>query len=233
MRALVASLVIASLISWSSPVAAKCARMGQRPVVLTPSVEVPADGGGIVVGTESVTWEQTDEGEAPQKGWGFYTGRDLGQPTITTLAPGLVVYSVPASLRTTGELVGGKGTVAKLTRTNKKVKLLAAPTLKAVVHASSASGRGRSSTTTVQLDGAAPADAVAMILVDARTKQARSWGAVTAGATSVVVYVSRRCGVLPTGTVESTVGDQVIVRWVDNRGRVSADSTPLAITKAP
>ncbi len=233
MRRTASLLALLALVISSSPAAAKCARSGLRPVVLTPKVEVPADGGGIVVGTEAVSWDQIDEGEAPASRWGFLTKSALGEPTITTLAPGLVVYSVPASLVTTGELTNGKRTVAKLTLTRTKVPLLAAPKVKAATHATSQSFRARTATTTVQLDGDAPATAVALVIADAKTQTPRSWGTVTAGATEVVVYQSRRCSTLPNGTLESAVGDKVVLRWVDNRGRLSAASAPIAIAKAP
>jgi len=209
---------------------AKCAMDHLQPIVLTKEVAVPADGGGIVVGTMSVSYDETDTGEALQKTWGFLTGRDIMQPVLTVLAPGLVVYGVQPTVRTTGELTDEKGAVvAKLAQTQTKVARLAAPKIKAVVHYDDGPNPMRRKVSTkVKLDGAAPADAVAMVLMD-RKRTARSWGTVTAGATDVEVYYQYRCKVLPNGTLASKVGDKVIVAWVDKYGRLSATTKVFTI----
>lgn len=231
MRAHLLTLTAAGLVSLvlARPADARCARSGLAPEVLTAEVAVPADGGGIVVGTKVVSGDQ-DQGEAPAKGWGFLTGRDLAVPVITTLAPGLVVYAPPSGTRTTGELTTGSKVVAKLTPSTTKIAKLTAPSVQSISHSHYYRGRGRSSTTTVTLTGKVPADAVALVLVDARTKKAQTWGAVTAGKNSVVVYAQRRCSTLPDGTIEPSPGRQVILRWVDKYGRVSTDSAPAVVS---
>jgi len=210
---------------------AKCAMQHQQPKVLTQAVAAPVDGGGIVVGTQSVPYDLPERGEALQPTWGFLTGRDLMQPVITVLAPGLVVYRVQPNTRTTGELTDGTAVIAKLTFTKDKVARLPAPRVKAI-RQSTADDRRWSPTTSVTLDGTVPADAVAIVLFDAKRK-ARSWREVTAGASEVEAFARGRCEVVPNGTVESRVGDKVSVAWVDRYGRLSAASKLVTIQGSP
>lgn len=229
LRRLCAAAAVLSL-ALASPAAAKCARSGLAPKVLTAEVAVPRGGGGVVVGTEIVPWDGKDEGQAPAKGWGFLTGRDLAAPVITVLAPGLVVYAPPPKARITGELTTGGKVVARLTLTKTVVPALAAPKITSISHSHYYRGRGRSSTTTVRLAGKVPADAVALILADASTREAQTWGVVQPGEASVVVYAQRRCASLPDGTIEPAPASKVVLRWVDKYGRVSADSAVRSIS---
>jgi hypothetical protein len=222
MRRVIAAATLFALATGAAPADAKCAMQHQKPVVLTKEVAVPADGGGIVVGTASVPYDDPDLGEALQKSWGFVTGRDLMQPVVKVLAPGLVVYGVQPKGRTTGELTDGKATIAKLTVTKDKVAKLAAPTVKEI-RQDTIMDRRWSPTTTVSLASPVPADAIAIVLFDARSK-ARSWHAVTAGANDAIAYERRRCQTVPNGTVESEIGDKVSVAWVDRYGRMSPPS---------
>lgn len=228
---LTALLALASLVVGSTPAAAKCAMQHQQPKVLTASVAAPVDGGGIVVGTQSVPYDLPEQGEALQKSWGFLTGRDISQPVTTVLAPGLVVYSAQRNTRSTGELNDGTKVIAKLTQTNDKVAKLAAPRLVAIHQPTFGEKRYRP-TTTVTLDGTVPADAVAIVLFDAKHK-ARSWREVTAGDSEVAAFARGRCEVVPNGTVESRIGDKVSVAWVDKYGRLSPKSKLVVITGRP
>ncbi len=226
-----AAVFLSAIALMPRSVDAKCAMQHQQPKVLTPAVAVPVDGGGIVVGTQSVSYDLPDRGEALQPTWGFLTGRDLMQPVITVLAPGLVVYRVQPNTRTTGELTDGTAVIAKLTFGKDKVARLPAPRVKAI-RQSAAGDRRWSPTTSVTLDGTVPADAVAIVLFDAKRK-ARSWREVTAGASEVEAFARGRCEVVPNGTVESRVGDKVSVAWVDRYGRLSATSKLVTIQGSP
>ena len=232
-----ALVALSSLVTTSAPVAAKCAMDKLRPKILTASVAVPVGGGGIVVGTESVSDDivgddVVGDGEAVQPTWGFLTGRDLSKPVITVIAPGLVVYRVQPTTRTTGELSDGSHVIATLTVTKDKVAKLPAPKVVSIKQASARVGStGRSTTTSVQLAGTAPADAVAIVLFDAK-RSARSWREVTAGEAVVEVFHHGRCEVLPNGTIESKIGDKVTVAWVDKYGRLSTSSRVVAIKGA-
>lgn len=225
-----AAVFLSAIALMPATAAANCARMHLQPRVLTASVAVPVDGGGIVVGTQNVPYDQPELGEALQKSWGFLTGRDISQPVITVLAPGLVVYGVQPNTRTTGELNDGTKVIAKLTLTRSKVAKLPAPKVKAIRHEQPPNRRW-SPRTTVTLDGSAPADAVAVVLVDGKGN-ARSWREVKAGAAEVEVFGRGRCEVLPNGTLASRVGDKVTIAWVDRYGRLSAASKAVTIQGA-
>jgi hypothetical protein len=102
---------------------------------------------------------------------------------------------------------------------------LPAPKLMGVVHSDSE----RTQETQAELDGAPPADAVALVIFDARHK-AKSWGTVAANATTIEVYGQHKCDVLPNGTLASKAGDKVMLAWVDKYGRLSAKTKLFTIT---
>lgn len=224
------TLALTTLVASSSPVDAKCAMDNQAWSVVTVKVDVPADGGGIVVATLSVPYSTPATGDALQKSFGFLTGRDLMQPVITVLAPGLVVYGVRPGTRTTGELVDGTGgVIANLTVTKDKVARLPAPKLKEVVHFDDGpGGTKRTQATTARLDGPAPADAVALVVYNGKNTP-KSWGPVETDITSIEIYSHRRCEVLPNGTLPSKAGDKVMLAWVDKYGRLSAKTKLVTI----
>ena len=91
--------------------------------------------------------------------------------------------------------------------------------------------RKRSSRTTVTLKGDVPADAVAIVITDAKGTPL-SFGRVTPGE-ALAPYYHGRCSVLPDGTVEPTVGQTVRVFWVDRYGQPSAKSPAIRVVKAP
>ncbi len=78
--------------------------------------------------------------------------------------------------------------------------------------------------------GTVPAGAIAIVVLDATTKQPQSYGPVS-GLLDVTVYGRGRCSVLPDGTVPVRAGDKVILRWVDDSGQLSAESPPIVVTK--
>src|SRR5665647_339346 len=108
--------------------------MMSRPVRNPHDVCSASPSSGTLYGTENVPYNVPDEGEALQTSWGFLTGRDIMQPVITVLAPGLVVYGVQPNAHTTGELSSGKKVVAKLTVTKTKVAKLAAPQVSTITY---------------------------------------------------------------------------------------------------
>lgn len=210
-----------------SPLAsAKCAMGHLAPKVMT-TAPIPA-GGGIVVATLDVPYSEADEGDAVQPSWQLDVGDAKSAPKIDTLAPGLAVYRVPAG---TGTIKLLDGTKVRATATFAKgdaPAALAAPKLEAVRH-DRTYGRRASAFTTVTLDGAPPAGAVALVLADAKGKP-RSYGLVEGTGTELRVYAQSRCSVLPNGTIESKMGDKVTLFWVDQSGRKSAPSKVIEIT---
>lgn len=225
---LTALIALASLAAASTPVAARCARMNQQPVVFTAETVVTADG-GIVVGTREVQWDQKDKGEAVQKSWRLRAGGRVLTPSIDVIAPGLAVYRLPAKLAA-AVLVDGKKVVAKVKLAD-KLATIDAPKVVSIVH-TQRMGRRSSVDVVVNLDGTAPPGVVALVLVDA-TGKARSWGEAMYHEERIPVFNQSSCGVLPNGTVASVPGDEVTLFWVDMAGRVSPPSKPVVITGAP
>ena len=229
MRAL-AALVPLLLVASPRMTDAKCARMGMAPIVLTADVVVPAGGdGGIVIGTEQLGWDRKDLGQAEDTTWGFLTNLDLEQAKVTKLAPGLVVVAPRAAGKGTREL-GGGSVKATLRWGTDKVAPLAAPEVTSITHKRELGRRGGfNGRTVVTLAGDPPAGAVALVLADGKGK-ARSYG-VPEGR-EVVVFQTRACAPMPDGTIESKVGDKVVVRWVDKHGRLSSPSAPFTVAAA-
>ncbi|MFN0248825.1 MAG: hypothetical protein ACKV2T_18190 [Kofleriaceae bacterium] len=213
-----AALVV---VSASSPDAdAKCARQFLSPMVLP-----DAPNGAIVMLRSS---SQQGSREDIVKWTLRVDGKDVA-PVIDVLAPGLSVYRLPKSVAA-AELTDGTSTLAKLTA-SATAKPLPAPKVTAVRHASSRGPRGGSSRTTVSITGDAPADAIAIVITDAKGKPL-SYGHLTSGA-GLDPYYRGRCGLVPNGTVEPMVGQSVRIFWVDKYGQASATSAPIKVTKKP
>lgn len=210
-----------ALVSAARSADAKCAEQH-----LVPQVEKDAPNGAIVM-TSSAPW---DADRVDASAWKVRANGTEVAPVIVTLAPGLVVYRLPAGT-TTGELVDGKTTLATLGVLSTKVAKLPAPAVKAVQHWNNNDKR-RSTKTTVTLVGEPPADAVAIVIADAKGK-AMSFGKAQAfGRTAgqpLEVFSHSYCSLVPDGTVEPTVGARVTLFWVDKYGQVSAKSAPIKI----
>lgn len=230
-------LALAAVLSLASPAslatAAPCPVMGLSPKVLAkPGVTIPSDG-GIVVAAESSHGPDDARaagGEvADQKGWRFRVRRALVAPAaIDIIAPGLAVYRLPAKAETTELENDAHTVVAKFTVSKDARPRLSAPNIKQVQYQVSRAGRRTSTSVTAELAGAAPADAVALVIADANGKP-RSWGSVQGG-TSIYLYSSGGCGTKPNGTEISNAGDKVTLFWVDSAGRTSPPTKPLTVT---
>lgn len=229
MRTLLAVGVVA--FAWSAPDAqALCVVPSQHPVVMNSGVDAPM-GGGLLVSTSN---SGPNEGEAMQPTWVLQSGTRSEPPVVRTLAPGLVVYALPAGMPT-ADLFDGKASRGTVTATTVAVAeqpaRLAAPAVKRITHVRVAGPRGSSGTTTVTLRAVPPEGAVAMIVLDAKSKRAMSYGFVVAGAMEVVVYAQARCSALPNGTVETVARSKVLLEWVDRYGRVSSPSKPTRVAR--
>lgn len=148
-------------------------------------------------------------------------------PSIDTLAPGLAVYRLPPRA-TSVKLVAGKTTIATATTSKAKPADLSAPRVTTVRHERTL-GRRPSAYTRVMLDGGVPAGMAALVLADAKGK-ARSFGLVDPTSNEITVYAHSRCGTVANNTVESSVGDKVTLRWVDQSGRLSPPSKVIRVT---
>jgi hypothetical protein len=215
------ALVVASLLAIAPSADAKCARQG-----LTVEVLPDASGGAIVM--HSTTHVESKWGKDVTT-WTLRVDGDNVEPVIEVLAPGLSVYRLPRGAKV-GELVDGTTTLAKVTAVT--AKPLPAPKVKAVQHQLPVHRGKRGSTrTTVAITGSVPTDAVAIVITDAKGTPL-SYGQITAGE-PLEPYFHQRCGVLPNGTIEPTVGVAVRLFWVDKYGQASAKSAAIKVVKAP
>lgn len=220
-RLVVVVVVVAGLLGLARSADAKCAMQH-----LSAEVLPDAPGGAIVMLTSS---SYDDPGTDDTSAWKLRVAGQTIAPVIDVLAPGLSVYRVPKGL-TEAELTDGTSTLAKIgARTGKP---LPAPVVTSVTHSSPDGGRYRSSRTTAEIRGDVPADAIAVVITDAKGT-ALSWGRVNVPGAAVTPYFHGRCGVLPNGTVGPKVGSRVRLFWVDKYGRASAKSAAIKVAKAP
>ena len=217
MRALATLLVVAI----STPAMALCIAVREHPVVINSGAMITADG-GVVVAT--VFGGDGDDEPNATDTWVF--DGDV-KPTVVALAPGLTLLKPPPKAT---ELREGKTVKAKITFTD-SAPVLAAPKPRAVIHATRKGMRGSSTWVTVHLRDAVPADAIALVVFDAKGKAARSFAHVSSGSTEVLVYSQGRCSALPNGTVESQPNEVITLRWVDKAGRLSAPSKTVRIAR--
>lgn len=227
MRLLLVGLIVGNLLA-PRTADALCAMPRMHPAVLNDGVAAPDDGGLLVV-TE-IDHLPGNEGEAFQPDWRFKTAKTNEKPTLVTLAPGLVRYALPAKVAA-AELHDGTQARGKITRATAALPALAAPKVAKIHHETFRTRRGNGAITTVVLDGAAPADVVALVVLDAKTGKPRSFGRATAGATEVTVYSQGRCSALPNGTVETRAGERVTLLWVDKHGRSSPATKPVTVAR--
>jgi hypothetical protein len=218
-------LPLLALVLAPPAVEAKCAMMGLAPAVLATSSVV-------VVGYEDVQNDRLGAGDvAVRTDWKFRDGGQLVTPVIESLAPGLAVYRLPAAATGTVTLEdAAKKSLATLTGVAKPAGHKA-PRAKQI-KLEQRFGRRPFARVQVELDGAAPDRAVALVLADAKGKPL-SWGRVTAGATTIRVLDHARCRVLPNGTVNAKLDQRVTLFWVDDTGAKSPVSAAYAVKGTP
>ncbi len=210
---------------------AKCARYGLSPEVLTPSGAAISADGGIVIGAIDDEDGAIDSGDpASQPGWRLRIGSRVASPTLVPIAPGLVLYKLPTDATEALLIDDKRATVGKVTVRPKSAPF-GAPKIKKITH-DSRGGKRPFARIKVELVGAAPDGAIALVLADPKGKP-RSWGRVSGGATTALAFERGRCRVLVNGTIESKPGERVTAFWVDASGRKSAASGAIAIAAAP
>lgn len=204
--------------------------------------ELPASGGVLVGWTTSNDWKQGAARVDPagHADWRFLVGKRKVRPRLEQLAPGLAVYR-PA--RVTGSkpqkmiLIDGKGGKLLTLKAGSKKRAFRAdaPAVKSITMTRQLQRRGEHVEALAELDGAVPAEAVALIVYD-DAGAAISWVNVRgATATSLLVYTSPGgCGVNPPGMTAPAAGTSVTLAWVDTFGRVSKRSAAVSVVdKAP
>ena len=83
--------------------------------------------------------------------------------------------------------------------------------------------------TVARLSADAPGAAVALVAFDRTGKVARSWGTVSSSDREPRIYTSGGCAPNPDGTVDSPVGDELVLAWLDASGRLSKLSAPIKV----
>ncbi|CAN5752675.1 hypothetical protein BH11MYX2_BH11MYX2_19100 [soil metagenome] len=213
-----AAIVFASLVALSGRADAKCA----RPNMVAAFAATTAQGGVIVETTNQ--WGSDAPGLTTLKFTVDGKKRDFEKVEV---APGLVVYRLPAGAKS-GVIDGGKAGKATVKALDAKKPALAAQKIKSITFVESRSGRGTNRNTTVMLDGTAPADAVALVVMDAKGRPL-SWGpAKPEEGAPLLVYEQSRCGAVPDGTLVPSEGS-VKLFWVDKYGRQSEYSASVTI----
>ena len=209
---------------------AECMAYGLAAKVATPNATTLPVDGGIVVYAEPLAGANLDPGDptlVPDWKW-----RGGGKPVVVNLAPGLSVIRAPRTPGK-GELVDGKGAAKVAIRTSSELRdTLAAPKPRAVRH-STRQGRRGGEDVEVELDAAPPNSALAIVLLDDKSKP-KSWrllGETTL--TTVAAYSQGGCVALPNGTRPTKPGDLVRVAFVDDVGRMSAVSAPIKVAAKP
>lgn len=228
MRARFALAVVAMVAMIRAPRAyALCARPMERSEVLNDNATTPADG-GLVVATSFGIADQATAPLTPK--WTFKVGATDTKPVLKTLAPGLVVFILPPGA-TAAELNDGAATRGHVSRATTKAAPVAAPKVKAIKHTMVTAMRGNTNITTVTIIDGVPDDVIAMVVLDAKTGTARSFGTASPGSPTVNVYVQGRCSALPNNTTITKAGDRVVLRWVDKLGRLSPATKAIKVAK--
>lgn len=215
-------LVLAVLL-FPDAVSADCAAIGLSAKVLNPDATIIVDGGLVVAAVPEHHGPMSKGDAAIETGWKL---RDGSKPVVKSLAPGLALYRVAPG----DELVDAAKKVVARVKGSAKLDAVPAPKVKAIKYEHQL-GRRSMSRVTVDLVGAAPDRAIAIILGDAKGTP-RSWGLVEAGK-PIYAFLSRDCLTLPNGTVPSKDGDMVKLWFVDDAGRPSAMTAAIKIAKAP
>lgn len=206
--------------------AADCAFIGLAPQVLVANASVPPDGGILVAALPNPKGALGSGDAALPPGWRFRGVKT--PPAIDVLAPGLAVFRPPAAsgsvvLEDEKQVVVGTAKVTK----DKRARL-GAPKVSSISYRRNV-GRRVADQLTVALDGDPPAEAIALVVADAKGTP-RSWGRV--GGRSITAYAAHSCVSLPNGTVASKPGDQIIVYFVDDAGRKLEATKPITVVAA-
>ena len=213
----------------SQAFAGACA-MPQIPTApLTAAGTEIAKGGGVVVSME-------DAAKAPALE--FASGAKRVPGKVRAIGAGLAVYEPPATGAWTLLDVKRKELV-QVKRATADGKPLDAPKVASIKRGSYSSRRGTSVNLDVQIKGAAPAGAVALVVFDDKGI-VRSWGPASSGppdpaskTTSFNVFRSGSCVVSPNGTVGSSIDDKVSLAWLDASGRLSAMTSAKVVEEPP
>ncbi|HEV7554782.1 MAG TPA: hypothetical protein VGO00_04955, partial [Kofleriaceae bacterium] len=191
MYRLVSALAVFALALIPRGAAADCAFSGLAAKVITPAnTIVPGDGGIVVAAVVDHKGSLAPGDEAVHPGWRLRVGPDLLKPPIEVIAPGLAIYRVAVANAFKVELETDKHEVVGTVRPARgSGDPLAAPQVKRAWFEPNKSRHG-AERVGVELDGAVPAGAIALVVADAKGTP-RSWTLVDGQA--LYPYVSASC----------------------------------------
>lgn len=220
-------VLVGALSLWMpSRAEALCVGSSEVYVAINAGAAVPANGGLVVQTLLDSTGKDPMLGPAK---WKLVSDIGTSAPALDVLAPGLAVIRLPAKAKS-AELREEETVLGVMTRAATAPRALAAPEVTSIVHASWPNRRGNSTLVSV-IPTSVPDGALAMIIADAKTGKVHSFGKPEAGLKEIRVYYQGRCSALPNGTVETHIGDRVVVRWVDRFGRLSPPSKVTTVVE--
>ncbi len=196
-------------------------------LIIAPKVfERAARGGVLVHFYASPTKGSAYETPLVNKKWKFkLANKRVIAPKVKMIAPGLVVVRLPDGVPA-GVLVDGDKRVAELDAIDNDEPLLDEPDVRAVVM-STPTGKATSTKVTVELVGAPPRTAVAIVLANEEGDPMTF--AMIDPRTPLVAFEKKECTLLAPGTIEPRLGQKVKVFWVDQFGRASPRSELVKI----
>jgi hypothetical protein len=223
-------LVLLTLVP--QPVDASCMHAEFIPALLTRrETKLPADGGMLVgfgYSTNSENFEQTGPDPSDVK-WTAASGKKPIALTRTALAPGLSVYRTADGVTAfTVKNAKGKQLGAFTRDLKSNPGTLAAPQPRSLVVTSKDEFRSSSTTATLELAAAPPAEAVAVIVYADKAVSFESLPDTHDKLTALDVYHSGgHCSNGVPGTGGLMTGSKVTFAYVDAFGRLSPQSTAI------
>lgn len=196
---------------------------------------ISADGGFVVMAEQVL--DATSRGSladaAVHDDWRVRTdNKRLDTPVLDRIAPGLVVYRIPAGATTARLEDGAHATLddAQIATKTDQRSVLEVPKVRAILRRDTETARHPNESVTVELAGKPPATAVAIVVTDERGLPL-TWGAATEPSISVYSTGSG-CAAITPGTKGPYTGDKVRVFWLDEVGHVSPASKSITVEKA-
>ncbi len=219
------SLVLLAALASSRLAAAECKVVDFRPNILTPATTNLGPHGGVVIAELEFGGRRAIETKPAT--WRFRTGSHTAPATVTTIAPGLTVYTPPIRDASVVLEDGDHKVLVSVTAVGSKTAELAAPVVTHVKFSKSHE-RHRSENAWVELAGDPPDGAVALVVFDKAGKP-RSFGSVATHAKQVTIYSASDCGGPVAGTIASQAGDEIRLAWLDAHGALSKRTAPIRV----
>lgn len=224
-------LLLVALTLLPTPADASCAFVGMIPNVLTRrDTKLPADGGVLVGWTSGNDNDGEPSSADPSEvQWTATNGKAKVKLTRTQLAPGLSVYRPPANV-TAFKLAGKTKEHGSFTQeATSAPTAMPAPAPKAITSKTTEGFRSMTTTTTLKLSTAAPADAVAIIAYD-DTGKPLLYSSLADTHDKILEFEIQQtgghCGT-PHPSGEGSLAGKITFAYVDAFGRLSPKSKPV------